>query len=61
MQVLGHFLWFARYSKNPTNVFLPELVMKYNFVFFFGDRDWMDVDSVREELKKLPEGNLCEE
>ena len=61
MKVLGFFLNFGRYSKKPYSEFINELVDKYNYVFMYGDKDWMDPKNVIGMMEFFPDSHKCEE
>lgn len=49
---LGYFLQYASYSDHPWGELLPALMDSgVKFEFFYGDRDWMDLVSVRNEIE----------
>ena len=61
MAVLGHFLYQGNFSKKPSSVYFNEVMTKYNFVVFFGDKDWMKADPFRRMIKQLPQNHKCKD
>ena len=60
MSILGHLLDWGNWSKLPSGIHFNEIMTKYNFVVFFGERDWMQKEPVQEIIEKLPENHKCE-
>lgn len=41
-------------QKNPWGDFLEKLTQKYQYAFFYGESDWMDVMHDTQRISKLP-------
>jgi pimeloyl-ACP methyl ester carboxylesterase len=54
--VIGYFVEHLSYSDHPTGDFIQELIEDcgYQFVFLYGEDDWVDVESVKDRLAELP-------
>ena len=60
MGLLGFFIDYGRHSKIPWDIFINDLVQKYNYVFIYGDKDWMDPSNIIKMMESFPADNKCQ-